>query len=136
VTEQRIEEPNAAELQWIAGYVDLATQLAETEALPTIDELDRLWARWLNGSPQPEEANDVVHAVGLAFGQRLVDDLGMRWAVVTDEYGTEMAAYEPLGDTLVFPANLVAKRWESKQTDFLRPISDEVAARLIALRAG
>jgi hypothetical protein len=72
----------------------------------------------------------MVHVVGLAFGQRLVDDLGMRWVVASDEYGTEMAVHHPLGDTLVYPANLVAKRWESRETGFLRPLYDGVRARL------
>ena len=28
---------------------------------------------------------------GVAFGQYLVDDLGLSWKVVEDQYGTEMA---------------------------------------------
>lgn len=137
---QRIEDPNRAESEWVAAHVGMAADLAAGFAgagaiPPTVDELDALWAAWLAESGRAEEANDVINAVGLAFGQRLVEDLGMRWVVVTDELGTEMAVHEPLGDVLVFPANLVAKRWESGQTGFLRPVFDEVAARLNDLRA-
>jgi hypothetical protein len=128
VPEQRIEEPNEAELEWIGAYVAMAGELAGRP--PSVDDLDALWAAWLEDSAAPEDANDVVHAIGLTFGQRLVDDLGMRWTVVTDEHGTEIAAHHPNGDMLVFPANLVAKRWETRETGFLRPIYDEVAGRL------
>jgi hypothetical protein len=137
--EQRIEDPRPPELAWVAGYVGMAERLAAarlgTTGPPGVDELDALWAGWLEASPRAEEANDMVHAVGLAFGQRLVDELGMRWMVVTDEYGTEMAAHEPRGNMLVFPANVVAKRWDSRETGFLRPIYDDAAAKLAQLRS-
>jgi hypothetical protein len=137
---QRIEAPNPPELEWVAGYVDMAERLAAarlgTTGPPDVDALDALWAAWLSTSPPAKEADDMVHAVGLAFGQRLVDELEMRWMVVTDDYGTEMAAHEPRGNMLVFPANLVAKRWDSRQTGFLRPIYDDAAAKLAQLRLG
>jgi Domain of unknown function (DUF3806) len=47
--------------------------------------------------------------------------------VVSDEHGTEMAVHREAGDVLVFPANLVAKRWETRHTGFLRPLYDQVA---------
>jgi len=65
--------------------------------------------------------------IGFSFGQHLVDDFGLPWAVVSDEQGTEMAVHREAGDVTVFPANLAAKRWESRDTGFLRPIYDEVA---------
>jgi hypothetical protein len=54
----------------------------------------------------------------------------MRWVPATDDHGTEMAVHHTSGDTVMYPANLVAKRWESRQTGFLRPIYDDVTARL------
>jgi hypothetical protein len=74
-----------------------------------VDELDALWAASL-AEPDPViDTNTLINAVGLAFGQHLVDRLGVRWVVVTDECGTE-AAHEPRGDLLMFPPNLVGKR--------------------------
>ena len=137
---QRIESPNEAEVEWLAAYVEMAPGMAAewlgAAAAPLeVDDLDALWAAWLAASAPAGDANDVVHAVGLAFGQRLVDDLGMRWVVITDELGTEIAVHAQPGDVLVFPANLVAKRWESRATGFLRPVYDEISARIEALRA-
>jgi hypothetical protein len=125
-----IEQPNEAETNWVAEHVaatvDFAAQFGVTESKPSVDELDTLWATWLeHGSA--EDANSVVHMIGLSFGQHLVDDFGLEWVIVSDDQGTEMAVHREEGDVLVFPANLVAKRWETRATGFLRPIYDEVA---------
>jgi len=133
-----VSEPTAAELEWVAGYVSIATELAaEAEAdrfPPSIDELDSLWAVWLQDG-RPEDANDMVQVIGFAFGQRLVEELGMRWVVASDELGTEIALHHPLRDTLMYPVNLVAKGWKSRETGFRRPIYDELRARLRQRRA-
>src|SRR4051812_29876060 len=125
-----IEEPNEAELNWVvehvAATVDFASQFGVTSSQPTVDELDALWASWLEHGA-PEDANAVVHMIGLSFGQHLVEDFGLRWVVVADDNGTEMAVHREEGDVLVFPANLVAKRWETRGTGFLRPLYDQVA---------
>jgi uncharacterized protein DUF3806 len=124
------DEPNEAERNWVAEHVaatvDFAAQFGVTRSQPTVDELDTLWATWLEHGAA-EDANAVVHMIGLSFGQHLVDDFGLRWVVVSDDQGTEMAVHREQGDVLVFPANLVAKRWETKDTGFLRPIYDQVA---------
>ena len=132
----RIEELNEAELGWVAEHVALARTLTEAtdEGAPTPDALDALWADWLEHG-DPQEANDVINIVGLAFGQRLVDDLGMRWVAATDEHGTEVAVHHPAGDALVMPPNLVAKRLETREVGFLRPIHDAIADQLGQLGA-
>lgn len=117
-------DPNQSELDWVADHVAVATRLIDGD--PDVDALDALWAAWLPDAP-PEQANDMVHIVGLTFGQRLVDELGMRWVVATDQHGTEMALHHPQGNALLHPVNVVVKRWESRETGFLRPIYDEVA---------
>jgi hypothetical protein len=47
--------------------------------------------------------------------------------VISDEHGTEIAVYREAGEITLFPANLVAKRWETRDTGFLRPVFDQVA---------
>jgi hypothetical protein len=137
--ETRIEAANEQELQWVAEHVELAGFLIAERFSPDIetpgvDELDALWAALL-AEPDPAiDANLLINAVGFAFGQQLVDNLGVRWAVVTDEHGTEIAVHEPRGDLLLFPPNLVGKRWQSRETGFLRPVYDDVAAKLAELR--
>jgi len=129
----QIIEPTAAEQGWIAGYVEAAGDLAArlvpgvTEPL-TVDDLDAVWAAWLATDPAPAEANGVVHAIGLAFGQLLVDELGLRWVVVDEEDGIEAAVQDEAGsDTLLFPASFVAEFWGTRATGILRPARDELA---------
>ena len=145
--EQAIEAPNDAELAWIRSNLDVAKRLTaihtgeERDALPDARLLDEVFAAWLRewtATPGEErdDPNAYINAVGLAFGQSLVDALGLEWAVVTDEYGTEIAVRGQPGDLLVFPTNLVAKRFESGETHFLAEIQAGVAVRVRELRDG
>ena len=75
------------------------------------------------------DPNGLINAIGIAFGQVLVDRLGFRWVIATDDYGTDLGvvAAEGTGDVLVYPANFVAKRFEERRTGFIVE-----AVRLIA----
>jgi hypothetical protein len=87
--------------------------------------LDRAYKYWLSsGADTNAQANDVIHAIAFAFGQYLVDHDGFEWSLVTDQFGTDVGvrALPGRGDVLVCPASMVAKRWETKETDFLVPI--------------
>ena len=78
----------------------------------------------------------ITNAVGMAFGQYLVDRLGFQWVAVFDDHCAEVAvvALPGRGDLLIFPPNLVGKRWQSGVTAFLVPIYEEVAANLRRLK--
>ena len=61
-----------------------------------------------------------------------VDDLGLAWVVATDEHGTEIAVHGEPGDVLIYPTNLVAKRWTSGEDRFIEPLFAAMRADLIA----
>jgi hypothetical protein len=148
--EQKVEAPNEAESEWVKKNVDVAKALvaahrgddvdaAVAAALPNLADLDEAYAAWYEGwQAQPpanrEDPNPYINAVGMAFGQRFVDELGFRWAVVTDEHGTEIAVHGDPHDFLVFPPNLVAKRFERGETRFLEFLYTEIAGRVRELR--
>ena len=137
---QRIESPNAAESAWIARNVELAASLASRYGAgpgvvldPAV--LDRVVVGWVgDSSPQRPAPNDVCNAIGLAFGQWLVGRLEMKWAVVTDEHGTDIAVHSEPGSVLVFPTSAVAKRLSSKEVPFLRDLYDQMAADIAEVR--
>ena len=90
-------------------------------------------ARFERNSPADSNAiNSVINAVGIAFGQSFVEGIGLSWVVATDEHGSEIAVHglPGKGDIFIYPTNLVAKRWEHRQTHFLEPtykrIADEI----------
>lgn len=101
---------------------------------PTLAALDRAFAAWIDSRPAVAEINAIINCVGIAFGQALVDGIGLEWVIATDEHGTDLAVQglPNRGDVLVYPANFVAKRWERRETNFLeesyRRIAEDVRA--------
>jgi hypothetical protein len=131
-------------MEWVESNLGVARALVaaytgrEQEALPNVELLDEVYAAWRaewlrQPSGERDDPNVYINAIGLAFGQALVDELGLQWAVVTDDYGTEIAVHGQPGDVLVFPPNLVAKRFETGETGFLAPVFNEIVDRVRSL---
>lgn len=132
-----------AERAWIAGNVAVAQELLATLSpvergkTLTPDVLDRLYAYWVARQAQVElSPNDVINAIGLAFGQHLVERHGLNWVIVTDHDPPEIAVHGQPGDLLLFPPNLVAKRFERSETYFLVSIANGVDDVVRRLRPG
>lgn len=117
---------NDAEKRWMAGHQMRALMLGRghgdppTATTPSFAALDRAWVaegaelRASGGDPNP-----LIQALGIALGQHLVDRHKLDWCVATDSFGTEVALYGKNGDVLVYPLNLVAKRWSRGEGAFL-----------------
>lgn len=139
-----------AQLQDVADCVDQARSLVERYLAVVGDGaldpagLDRLLEAWLlswlaaieAGNPAEVEEDVVAKSVGLAFGQYLVDSLGMRWAVITDAFGTEIAVRLGAGENQiqVFTVDAVAKRLELRERGFLQPLF-EIVSRQVEIAA-
>jgi hypothetical protein len=139
-----------------AGRFVAAMSPADAVGPLTLDSLDRAWAAWL---PQvaagaatieadPATLFAALHAgagavaatldaVGVQFGQFLVDGAGFEWAVAADSrLGSELVvrALPGRGDVLVYPVKFVEKRWFGPRPEagFLsssfEAIRDDVAA--------
>jgi hypothetical protein len=141
--EQRISELNAAERAWLDDKVAAARRYVADAGLPLdgthpLDPpaLDAAWSFWLRAWPADEEdPNPVINALGLAFGQYLVDRLGLDWKVVEDENGTDIAVHGQPGDVLVFSPNLAAKRLDTRTVGFFVPVAGQIERRVAELRA-
>jgi hypothetical protein len=96
--------------------------------------LDRAYAEWWRGRERGN-ANEVINALGAALGQRMIDQFGFGWAIVTDEHGAELAVHGLPGvaDILVFPQNLIAKRYERGEIDFIQPLYESLAEQFGAV---
>jgi hypothetical protein len=139
-----IQQPNEAELEWVASNLGLARELvaghtgasSDPLELPALDESYGAWFDDWSRQPEGErdDPNVFINAYGIAFGQHLVDTLDLRWAIVTDEHGTEIAVHGQPGDVLVFPPNLVAKRFERGETRFFQPVYDGIRSHVEELR--
>lgn len=144
MSEQRIEPLNEAEQAWVRDELANARQLvslhcpdaANAPLTPAI--LDLAYKAAYEAAPEADAdyANATINAVGIAFGQCLVDTLGFEWCAVLDEHGQELAAVARLGacNIQVFPPNLVAKRWETGTTDFLCYVYQGIEEELARFR--
>jgi hypothetical protein len=130
---QRLSKLNEAEIRWIKDCVAnarvLARKYCEGREVPDLDPsvLDAVFDGWLRDWKErktEQDPNPVINAIGLAFGQWLVDSLGMQWTVVSDDTGTDMGVGygHPANRVLVFPTHLVAKRVQARETGFLEPM--------------
>lgn len=141
MAEQVIQPPNEAEMRWVGENLRLAADLGERlcgkrEALPSLELLGTTFATWAQLPPdRREHPNVVVNALGLAFGQHLVNAAGLQWAVVSDEKSTDIAVHGQPGDILVFPANATAKRCESGDYDFFTGLFEEMMREIARMRS-
>src|SRR6267142_738206 len=97
---QKIEQLSAKEHEWIESQLNGARKLAEilvgeaSDGLLTLSSLDKAFAAWMSGNEKdPDIINVVINHVGIAFGQLLVDGLGLSWVIATDERGSDLVVY-------------------------------------------
>jgi hypothetical protein len=76
-----------------------------------------------------------LNAFGIALGQHLVEHLGLEWMIAEDDQGSEIAVWGRAGDVLVFPPNLVAKRYVDRIPEFFEETVTQLAAQVMRIRA-
>jgi len=139
---QRIDPVNEEETNWIKTQLENASKFVENfsqedaEKPLALAALDRAFAAWIASEPtETDLINAVINYVGIAFGQALVDGIGFKWVVATDDQGSELAVYQfpGRGDVLVYPANFVAKRWKRHETDFLEKAYKQIGRDVRAI---
>lgn len=137
--DQKLSELTEKEVDWVAAQNEAASAfVAEFSPIdagnsPTLVALDRAFAAWLGKNERDsKKINDAINCVGVAFGQSLVDGLGLAWVIATDQHGADLAVYglPGKGDVLIYPANFVAKRWERRETNFLEKSYAQIARDL------
>ena len=122
----KIEQLTDAEREWIRQQIEVAQLFVQEMVgvsepkLPTPEALDQAFTAWLPNHDSAE-ANAIINCVGVALGQHVVDRTRLEWVIASDQYGTELAIYgfPGQGDVLVYPQNLVAKRYEKKSSPFI-----------------
>jgi hypothetical protein len=144
---RRVEPPTAAELAWVRDRLETARHIAERyahaprDARPRAAVLDEAFATWLGGwlAQRPDAREDpapVAEALGVAFGQELVDELAFDWVVVTEAGASRIGVCARPGELVVFPTEIVAERVEAAETRFFVPLRAELEAQVRALRGG
>jgi len=136
----KVQELNSSELTWLdqmreVGRLMHQAYVGGLGTLPDVRALDATWVKWhSDGNIDRPDPNTVVNALGLCFGQQLVDRLAFRWAVITDEHGTEFGCIAQPGDITVFPTNAAAKRLEKGAQPFFADLFAQIESRVRSLR--
>jgi hypothetical protein len=139
----RVSPLTDTERAWLNSQIEAAARFVADYGSARhpqgLDALDHAWASWLDRQlVNPEDPNTVINAVGVAFGQALIEALdGFEWVIAEDDGGRDLAVYglPGAGDVLVYPANVVAKRYETRVATFLQAIHAAMVNEINELRA-
>jgi hypothetical protein len=151
---------------WIARQLEAARRFAAVASPAgaggpvTLAALDRAWAAWLPQleadasaaaagldpeamiaalGPVADTLHATLEAVGVQFGQLLVDGAGFEWTVAADSrFGSELVvrALPGRGDVLVYPVKFVEKRWYARDAGFLAASFEAIREDVAAVAAG
>jgi hypothetical protein len=116
------------EIDWVRATI--AEVIEQDVRVNDIDDLGRHYDEMLTGwlrlseSTRPDP-HTIVNQIGLAFGQYLADHTGLAWGVATNARGPEIALHRPStgGGLIIYPTDMVSKRWESGETGVLPPLA-------------
>ncbi|GLZ41766.1 DUF3806 domain-containing protein [Actinokineospora sp. NBRC 105648] len=112
---------------------DLGVDVADVEQLGAL--YDSQLGEWgVGGEHFGLDPNPTINLIGIGLGEHLVRRCGLRWVVATDEQGAEIAVHGAPGDVLIYPTNVVAKRWVARERGFLPGFADQIAQRVEEIR--
>lgn len=72
-----------------------------------------------HGTDRPEESREACELIGIAIGEHLHRHSALKWAIVTDTFGTDLGLATARTDTVVVPHNLVSARWMRRETGWV-----------------
>jgi hypothetical protein len=139
----KLISPNEKEFKWIKTQLESDKVIIEkyspddAEKEITLSILDKAFRTWMSTSPTDiTQINEVINAIGITLGQKMVDNLGLNWVIASDPYGTELAVYgfPKEGEFLIYPANLIAKRWERKEINFIEKTYKDIEQQIHKVR--
>lgn len=102
----------------------------------TLTILDKAFSVWMATAPTDlQQINDVIDTVGIMFGQKMVDSLGLNWVIAKDPHDIDFAVfgYPNKGDVLFYPVKLIAERWERKEANFIENLYQSIEQQILVL---
>jgi hypothetical protein len=137
----RFQQITQAEREWIDAQLaagrEFVQRYSPEHSTTDLAALDSAWSSWIATSPEDiDEINHAINSVGIPFGLILTQTGDFEWCISTDDWGTDLAvrALPDRGDVLVYPADFVSKRWESRTTDFLEDAFPQIMGQVEQIR--
>lgn len=142
------------ELHWLteqrATCALLVDQLLKRsgQTVPTVTDLHHAYDVWLTHfiSPTrkrswftkkspPIDPNSIALSLGVVLGDHIAAETLLEWMIVTDSYGTDLMLYAPGQESMhtditTAPINMVAKRIESRTSDWITTAYNAVCDEL------
>jgi hypothetical protein len=130
------------ERSWVAQQLEAARVfVADYGSTRTIDlaAVEHAWASWLDRQAvDPADPDPILNAIGVYFGQSLVDSLdGFDWVHTEDEAGVDLAVFglPGAGDVLIYPASVVSERYANRDAAFLVSGHEKIVQQVTEMRA-
>ncbi|MDP1588227.1 MAG: DUF3806 domain-containing protein [Prosthecobacter sp.] len=141
MTKPTFQQITDAELQWIESQLaagkNFVAHYSSRHRDLSLEALDEAWTAWMATSQSDaDEINHAINCIGIPFGSLLISTGEFAWCIASDDWGTDLAvrALPDRGDVLVYPADFVSKRWESRTTDFLVAAFPQIMEHVSQLR--
>ncbi|MDQ2796300.1 MAG: DUF3806 domain-containing protein [Actinomycetota bacterium] len=118
----RIERIGVEEQQCIAsGRASIEASGLDVDDLAAMGAaFDSDLAGWLDVRKSKRgDEKDIVEKFAVAIGDHLARRTDLRWARVTDAFGTDLAVAGGSDEFVVVPQNLVAARWMNSESGWL-----------------
>lgn len=93
--EYELSDLTAEQTNFLGQDLEFAKQLVSKYLKKTVDNpfdsktLDLVLEEWSKSATDKESIEEVVDAIGGAFGQGIVDELDFEWKIITDQQGTD-----------------------------------------------
>jgi Domain of unknown function (DUF3806) len=75
-----------------------------------------------------------LQSMGIVLGDALVQEMGLRWVIVEDEYGRDPALAVPGKSLLIYPLTMISKRVEANKPLDVFDIFNWTAAQIDELQ--
>src|ERR1700733_7426403 len=135
VREVELERPTFtalgdAERDWMAGHLEVVDEFRID--LDRADDVARLYDYFLGVRADDEFVNRIhpnlcINILGTVFGTHLTRRTTLAWTIATVSSGSELVVYDPRGDWLVYPANVIATHWaRAEPGEFIRVMSADI----------
>lgn len=111
------------ENQWIAAHVAYGRNFGlDPSNVPAISNFfDSSLAGIKSGEQSAEDANAVINIVAVLLGEHICATSNLGWAIVSDEFGTDLCVRSLETSWVFFPQSSVTKRWEASETNWVVP---------------
>jgi len=135
--EQKISAPQKEDIAQIAAQWAVIEHYLSAESKETYKtsagKLGLLRAL-LTAKVFKKEQTYELQCMGIIFGDLFVQEMGMEWIIVEDEYGRDPALRIPRTETIIYPLTMISKRVERGEEVDVFELFNGVAAKIDELK--